>query len=164
MSCQRSVPTLICFFLATAEVAIFGQGSLAPPGAPAPSFRTLLQIEPRTPIASAPFTITHPGSYYLAGNLTIASGVAITINVSFVDLDLNGFTISGTAATATGGAIAIGASNLTDITIKNGHIKSGVTYNGTSFSNGPGFGYGIFWLGTGEGELPTDGLRNVRVS
>jgi hypothetical protein len=41
------------------------QGSLTPPGAPAPAMKTLAQIEPRTPIASAPFTISAPGSYYL---------------------------------------------------------------------------------------------------
>src|SRR5438105_5129643 len=40
----------------------FGQGSLTPPGAPAPSMKTLQQVEPRTPISSAPFTITNSGS------------------------------------------------------------------------------------------------------
>jgi hypothetical protein len=40
------------------------QGSLTPPpGAPAPTMKTLDQIEARTPISSAPFTISAPGSY-----------------------------------------------------------------------------------------------------
>src|SRR5580698_1789256 len=53
---------------------VFAQGSLTPPGAPAATMKSLDQIEPRTPISSAPFTITNPGSYYLAANLTVSSG------------------------------------------------------------------------------------------
>ena len=43
----------------------FPQGSLTPPGAPAPTMKSLDQIEARTPISSAPFTINASGSYYL---------------------------------------------------------------------------------------------------
>jgi hypothetical protein len=57
----------------------FGQGSLTPPGAPAPTMKTLQQVEPRTPISSAPFTISQPGSYYLTTNLTVTTATnAIT--------------------------------------------------------------------------------------
>jgi hypothetical protein len=69
--------------------------------------KSLDQIQPRTPIFSAPFIITNSGSYYLTTNLTVSSGDAIDINVSGVTLDLNGFTISSTAPSATGYAIQL---------------------------------------------------------
>ncbi len=47
-----------------------GQGSLTPPGAPAPTMRSLDQIEPRTPISTLPFTITTGGHYYLTKSLS----------------------------------------------------------------------------------------------
>jgi hypothetical protein len=126
---------------------VFAQGSLTPPGAPAATMKTLEQIEPRTPVSSAPFTISVSGSYYLTTNLTVSSGDAIDINVSGVTLDLNGFTISSTAASAAGTAISL-ASALSDITIVNGHIRSGVTNNGSGVFSGSGFGYGINYSGT----------------
>jgi hypothetical protein len=49
---------------------IFAQGPLTPPGAPAPTMKTLVQVEPRTPVSSLPFSITEPGSYYLTTSLT----------------------------------------------------------------------------------------------
>src|ERR1035437_7172710 len=72
------------------------QGSLTPPGAPAPTMKSLDQIDPRTPISSAPFIINSPGSYYLTTNLTAAaSGYGITISANNVTVDLNGFTLQG---------------------------------------------------------------------
>ena len=75
----------------------FGQGVLTPPGAPAAGMKSLAQIEPRTPISAAPFTISAGGSYYLTTNLTVSAGDAITIAAGNVTLDLNGFssTIAG---------------------------------------------------------------------
>ena len=121
--------------------ALLGQGSLTPPGAPAPTMKTLAQVEPRTPIGSAPFTISQPGSYYLTTNLTVSTGDAITIATNGVTLDLNGFTIRSTAASATGYGILINRVN--DITIANGHIRGGVTNNGNGVFNGSGFRHGI---------------------
>ena len=46
------------------------QGPLTPPGAPAPTMKTLAQVEPRIAITNVPFTINRPGSYYLTTNLT----------------------------------------------------------------------------------------------
>jgi hypothetical protein len=103
---------------------------------------TLSQIEPRTPISSAPYTISQPGSYYLATNLTVASGNAITINANGVTLDLNGFTIFSTAASATGTAVLFNGA-LTNIAIYNGQISSGVTNNSSNFFGGSGFDNGI---------------------
>ena len=122
---------------------VFAQGSLTPPGAPAPTMKTLDQVEPRTPISSAPFTITTPGSYYLTTNLTISGGDAITIATSGVTLDLNGFTIASTAASAAGSGVLLN-SGPSDISILNGHILGGVTNNGIGVYSGSGFGYGIY--------------------
>src|SRR5438105_9353803 len=82
------------------SVSAFPQGSLTPPGAPAPTMKSLDQIEARKPLpgGTAAITISQPGSYYLTGNLSVASGDGITISVDKVALDLNGFTISSNAA------------------------------------------------------------------
>ncbi|MSU59659.1 MAG: hypothetical protein EXS35_16085 [Pedosphaera sp.] len=124
------------------------QGSLTPPvGAPAPVMKSLAQIEPRTPISSVPFTITVPGSYYLATNVTTAVSNAIVIAANGVTLDLNGFTIaSAVTNAASGGTAILLGSNLSGITIRNGHIRGGVTKGVTNYS-GSGFANGIYYVG-----------------
>ncbi len=127
----------------------FAQGSLTPPGAPAATMRTLDQIYGRTdariPItnSTSAVTISQPGSYYLTTNLTVSGGDAITIATNGVSLDLNGYTIRSTAASAAGAAVLLG-SRLRNITIANGFIESGVITNGVA-SIGSGFGYGIHY-------------------
>src|SRR5688572_21135329 len=88
---------LITALLLTATTAsLHSQGLLVPPGAPAPTMKTLEQIEPRTPISSIPFTITQPGSYYVTRNLTmVGTSDGITIQSNNVTLDLGGFTLDG---------------------------------------------------------------------
>ncbi len=56
---------MLTLSLFTLHSSLHAQGPLAPPGAPAPTFKTLQQVEPRTPISALPFTISQPGSYYL---------------------------------------------------------------------------------------------------
>ncbi len=75
-------------------------GPLDPPGAPAPTMKTLQQVEPRTPIsqpasaAGFPIQINAPGSYYFTGNITgVVARDGIVINADNVTLDLNGFTL-----------------------------------------------------------------------
>jgi len=86
-------------------------------------------------------TITEPGSYYLTHNLTVSSGDAIDINTNGVTLDLNGFTIASTEAMPTGTGILL-LNGSADITIRNGHIRGGVTNNGMAYL-GSGFANGI---------------------
>jgi hypothetical protein len=130
------------------------QGSLTPLGAPAPMMKTLAQIEPRTAITnSGAVTINVPGSYYLTTNITVSSGNAIMIATNDVTLDLNGFRITSTAASAGGYGILLSGGR-TNITISNGHITSGVTNNAGTF-NGSGFNSGITYSGAAP--------HNVRV-
>ena len=136
---------------------LIAQGSLTPPGAPAPTMKTLQQVEPRVPISSAPFTITQPGSYYLTTNLTLSGGDAITIATSGVTLDLNGFTISSTANPASGTAILL-SDALKNVAILNGHIQGSVTNDGSGNFNGPGFGYGISYYSSAPLNMRVSGV------
>jgi hypothetical protein len=104
------------------------QGSLTPPGAPAPMMKTLDEIdaklEKRTPITSLPFTINAPGSYYLAGSLgAIFGGDGITITADDVTLDLNGFSlyVSPIASGTLNGVYVPGAQK--NLLIRNGTIR-----------------------------------------
>lgn len=135
--------TFFAFLIFNFSFAAFAQGALTPPGAPAPTMRTLAQIEPRTPISSAPFTIAQPGSYYLTTNVS-ANGNAIVITANGVSLDLGGWTISSTATNAAlGGSAILLAGFLKNVTIQNGFIQGGVTNNGSGGFSGSGFGSGI---------------------
>ncbi len=129
---------------------LLAQGNLTPPGAPAATMRTLDQIYGRTdariPIANSTsaVTISQPGSYYLTTNLTVSVGAGIIIATNGVTLDLNGYTIRSTAASADNVAILLNG-GLRNITIGNGFIESGVTNNAGTYS-GSGFGRGIDYL------------------
>lgn len=108
--------------------------------------KTLAQVEPRTAI-SGPVTITQPGSYYLASNISVSSGDIITITTNNVKLDLKGFALTSTDVNGGSRAIYLSGS-LTNITIVNGLIYSSVTNNGTTSYGGSGFGSGIYSYGT----------------
>jgi len=106
--------------------SVFGQGSLAPPGAPGPTMKSLDQIEARTPISSLPYTITTPGSYYITTNLTGIFGAnGININstppAENVTIDLNGFTLTGILGSLNG--ISTG-NNGHNYVIRNGTLRN----------------------------------------
>ncbi len=119
-----------------------GQGPLTPPGAPAPTMKTLDQIAPpgtainsaNTPgDATAVFVINGPGTYYLTGNVGVSVAKScILINSANVTLDLNGFELvnfgAGFVAITDGGAIQ------GNITIRNGSIR-GWTGTGVDISH-----------------------------
>jgi parallel beta-helix repeat protein len=94
----------------------FGQGALTPPGAPAPTMKSLDQIEPRTPISSLPFDITTNGAYFLTKSLS--NNLSITIDASDVTLDLGGFTLTGS-----GGGDGIEIRHQNGVTIRNGTVR-----------------------------------------
>lgn len=112
------------------------QGDLAPPGAPAPTMKTLQQIEPRAAISSLPFTINQSGSYYLATNLTGVSGQSgITISAHNVTLDLGGFELAGVPSSASG--VTVNGTR-TNLVVRNGTIRSwgGFGFGGANTQGG----------------------------
>ena len=107
------------------------QGPLAPPGAPAPMMKTLGEIEPRTPITNAPYTIAQPGTYYLVSNLTSATD-GVIIRTNGVVLDLMGFALSGDRSSSGDVGVYVEGTNaapILDVVVRNGTIHD--------------FGYGI---------------------
>lgn len=126
-------------------------GSLTPPGAPGATMKTLDQVEARIPLvdgapgvtvaASGQITISQPGSYYLTGNVIIATDDdGIQIHENGVTVDLLGYSIIYNGADNAGDAIYIGGSS---VTVQNGHIVSTTTHDGASFTPG-GFLQGVF--------------------
>ena len=106
----------------TLSLPTLAQGPLTPPGAPAPTMKTLDQIEPRMPISSLPYTISNSGSYYLTGILTgQAATNGITIVANDVTLDLHGFALVGVTGSLSG--IVVSGSR-TNVAVRNGSIRS----------------------------------------
>src|ERR1043166_9360200 len=104
----------------------FAQGSLTPPGAPAPLFKTLSQVEPRYPIADYQTNLTVSGSYYLVTNLVSGTntndGINVRTNVSYITIDLNGFSIINTNGAGASSPVGVRISEGTNIVVRNGQI------------------------------------------
>jgi parallel beta-helix repeat protein len=129
----------VCGLVLTAPSG-FSQGSLTPPGAPAPTMKTLQQVEPRTDVlklsgdASDLFLITNSGSYYLTTNIVGVSGKnGIFITANNVTLDLNGFALLGVPGSVEGIQVS-GSLSCTNVTVRNGNV-SGWGSGGVSVAN-----------------------------
>ncbi len=105
-----------------------------PPGpiAPTPGPEPRIPIGPDTTPGngSSKFVITQPGSYYLTGNIDVASGRGITVLADMVTIDLNGFSMTGEPGTIFG--IAIESPNR-NATVRNG-ILSGFGVHAVLFA------------------------------
>jgi hypothetical protein len=143
---------------------IFAQGSLTPPGAPAPTMKTLDQMEPRVIVnatntpgdSTTIFKITLPGSYYLATNIVGVSGKhGIAIEASQVTLDLNGFSLIGVPGSLSGIRNTNGAT--VGLLVRNGVIRNwgsdgisglnggyGATFSNLRVLNNGGNGMNVF--------------------
>jgi parallel beta-helix repeat protein len=114
--------------IALSPVICLGQGSLTPPGAPAPTMKTLEQVEPRIPISGgasmALLIINTPGSYYFTGHRH-TSGNGIRVQTNGVTIDLNGFSLRGSGGATVGIAVTAGttAAPREQIIIRNGFIS-----------------------------------------
>ena len=102
----------------------YAQGPLTPPGAPAPTMKTLDQIESRVAITNLPYVITVAGSYYLTGNLN-TTGHGIVVRADGVTIDLNGYTLTGNQSTDRRGVLIekIGSDTISGVTVINGRIE-----------------------------------------
>ena len=160
---------LLLFATLALPALAFAQGALTPPGAPAPTMKSLDQIEARTPIgavggSTATIAITQPGSYVLLGNVTVTGGNAITISADNVTLDLNGFTLSSTAKPTSGAGIRT-FGTCRGIAIRNGHISGSILVDESNGSMiGGGFERGIFsgdfLINSLVTDLTIDGVSN----
>jgi parallel beta-helix repeat protein len=125
------VALLLSFILHPAS--LHAQGTLTPPGAPAPTMKTLDQIEARTPVdavhtpgnGTAEFIINQPGSYYLTTNIVSTNTYGIEISTNNTTLDLNGFSLTGIPGAEDGIFIDSGFRR---IRVYNGIINNWLTY------------------------------------
>src|SRR5712671_4519236 len=123
---SRLLYLVACLATMIGPNSIFGQGSLNPPGAPAPNFKTLSQIEPRFPISDFQTNLTIPGSYYLTTNLFSGTNnndaINIRTNIHDITIDLNGFSIISTNPAGGSSPVAVRISEATNIVVRNGQF------------------------------------------
>lgn len=122
---------VLCGVSLVVGAVLSSAGPLDPPGgAVTPSYKTLSEIEPRTPIGQATtpgdadsfFRIAASGSYYLTGNVFGTSGKSgIEITAVNVTIDLNGYRFEGASGSLDG--IVIASTANAGLTITNGIIR-----------------------------------------
>ncbi len=124
---QAALILLNCSLVLCLPLSTLAQGSLTPPGAPAPTFKTLSQVEPRFPISDYQTNLTISGSYYLITNLFAGTntndGINIRTNVHDITIDLNGFSIINTNGAGPSSPVGVRISEGTNVVIRNGQIE-----------------------------------------
>jgi Periplasmic copper-binding protein (NosD) len=102
-------------------------------------FKAQAQAPQPTVILSVPYVINAQGNYVLGGNLTYQTNsqtqAAITVNVGYVTIDLNGFYLIKPLNGDTSLSFGILASNKANITVRNGTIigvSQGIRFDGTN--------------------------------
>ena len=131
-------------FVAVLSLAAAGiAGSLNPPaGPPAPTFKTLHDVEPRTIITQAdiPLSITTRGSYYLGENLIPAMNTnmpIIEILTDDVTVNLEGFTIDGTDGIRQSLSAVKVIGPMNNVSIRNGIVRDCTSAGIEAFVPGP---------------------------
>ncbi|MHC4617731.1 MAG: right-handed parallel beta-helix repeat-containing protein [Planctomycetota bacterium] len=121
---KKTTTTLIMWAVALLVVlSLVGYGgNLEPAAPPAPTMKTLEQVEPRIPITQSdiPLTITQSGSYYFTADLT-AAATAITVEVNDVTIDLMGYQLIGPGSASGHGIYMDGRRN---VEVRNGTVHS----------------------------------------
>jgi parallel beta-helix repeat protein len=129
---QSVLLSLLLFSAFNPSHSLFAQGNLAPPGPPAPMFRTLEEVQPRRPIgtnatpgdANSLFVISQPGSYFLTTNITgVAGKHGIMIAASGVTLDLMGFEMVGVTNALDGITNTYPLNSFSNVVVRNGTIR-----------------------------------------
>ena len=124
---------VIATFLLLPATFLLAQGPLTPPGTPAPTMKSLDQIEPRTPVDAAHtpgdgnniFIITNSGSFYLTTNVTASSAKnGIRILADNVTIDLNGFGLDGAGVGNYGIITPLFLPHHRNITVRNGSVRN----------------------------------------